>query len=173
MNTKIRTSLIIAAVFQFLILIGMYVKAAIPFWAGQEIKVKTIPVDPRSLFRGNYARLRYDFNTVDSKYFSSDEKLRTGEVVYISLIQDKGGLYEFSNVSLEEPTGGLFLRGRVNNARYDKREIKSYTVNYGIDAFFAPKEDALALEKDLRDGGIAVLMVGNDGRARIKDVVSE
>ncbi len=44
---------------------------------------------------------------------------------------------------------------------------------YGIEAFFAPKEKALKLEEDLRDGGVTVLMVSAGGKARIKAVVAE
>ena len=43
---------------------------------------------------------------------------------------------------------------------------------YGVEAFFASKETALALEEDLRDGGVAVLMIADDGRARIKNVIA-
>ena len=41
----------------------------------------------------------------------------------------------------------------------------------GIEAFFAPKEKALKLEKDLRNGGTAILMVARSGNAALKDVI--
>jgi hypothetical protein len=44
-------------------------------------------------------------------------------------------------------------------------------VDFGIHAFFAPKEKALQLEKDLRDGGVAVLMFVSNGSVTLKDVV--
>ena len=63
-----RTAIVIlsAVLFQFVVLSGMYVSAALPLWTGTEVKIKTIPVDPRSLFRGNYATLRYPFSTIES-----------------------------------------------------------------------------------------------------------
>ena len=48
-----------------------------------------------------------------------------------------------------------------------------YRVRFGIEAFFAPKEKALELEKDLRNGGAAILMVSNSGRAALKDVIPD
>ena len=105
MNKKLSIGLIVAVIFQFLILTGMYVKAAIPLWTGQEIRVKTIPVDPRSLFRGNYARLRYDFDRVDEKHFDTKEILRTGDIVYVSLDKQADGLYTFSGAGLQAPLG--------------------------------------------------------------------
>ena len=52
---------------QVLLLGGMVARAAYPLWAGQEVRVKTTPVDPRSLFRGNYARLGYSFSQVSRR----------------------------------------------------------------------------------------------------------
>lgn len=170
MKNKIGTGLLVAICFQFLVLSGMYVGAAIPLWTGSEIKVKTIPVDPRSMFRGNYAQLRYEFSRIKSTHFPDDVSLRTGEIVYILLKPGGDGLHEFSEVSLLKPSSGVYLRGRVKNGRY-RSDI--YRIKYGIEAFFAPKKDALALEKDLRDGGIAVLMVSNNGTARIKTVIGK
>ncbi len=61
MTRKRLVGLVTAIIFQGLILIGMYVSAAMPQWTGTEIRVSTIPVDPRSMFRGHYARLNYAF----------------------------------------------------------------------------------------------------------------
>lgn len=171
MNARI--TLVLAIAFQGFALIGMYVNAAIPLWTGQEIRVATIPVDPRSLFRGNYAQLRYAFDVIRSAELDSDEVLRNGEVVYVLLEKQADGTYAFSGASLARPDGAVALRGRVTDHFIDENEEAFYGIHYGIDAFFAPKERALALEQELRDGGIAVLMVAADGRARIKDILGQ
>ena len=41
---------------------------------GKEIRVKVVPVDPRSLFRGNYARLNYDFSRLKKAHWAGNEK---------------------------------------------------------------------------------------------------
>ena len=64
----------------------------------------------------------------------------------------------------------MYLRGRIENRRYSGK-TKYFRLKYGIEAFFAPKEKALALEKDLRDGGVAILMVSKNGKARLKDII--
>lgn len=171
MNRKVTLGLVIAVVFQFLVLTGMYVSAALPLWTGNEIKLKTIPVDPRSMFRGNYARLRYDISEIESSHVPDSADLRNGEIVYIKLRQDTDGLYVFDNVSLETPRDATYLRGRIQNRRYEK-DASYIRVKYGIEAFFAAKEKALALEKNLRTSGVAVLMVSNSGKARLKDVIA-
>ena len=154
-----------AVAIQVVVLVGMVANAAMPLWTGTEIRVKTIPVDPRSMFRGNYARLRYEFGTLPDGALNEVEGLRVGEVVYVSLEQGEGGDYEFAGVSMERPADGICLRGRL------VRNSPPLRVKYGIEAFFAPKERALKLESDLRDGGTAVLMVTDGGRAALKDVI--
>jgi len=155
-----------AIAFQLAVLAGMVVNAAMPLWTGTEIRVRTVPVDPRSIFRGNYARLGYDFGTLPEDALPGVDHLRPGEVVYVSLEPGEGGVHEFAGVSLDEPKEGMFLRGRLTTSH------RPYHVRYGIEAFFAPEEKALALEKDLLNGGIAILMVTSRGRAALEDVIS-
>lgn len=161
---KTATGLGIAAGFQLVVLGGMVINAALPLWTGTEIRVRTVPVDPRSMFRGNYVRLRYQFSTLPQDALAAEGNLRTGEIVYVSLEPGEDG-YELAGASLDPPTEGLFLRGRIGRAR------PPYRIRFGIEAFFAPKEKALELEKDLRSGGIAILMVDGRGKAVVKDIV--
>ncbi len=172
MNKRLLSGVVLAIVFQFVVLSGMYVNAALPMWTGSEIRVKTVPVDPRSMFRGNYARLRYKFSRIERKQFPENEELRNGEVVYAVLKLAPDGLYELAQVVLDRPENGTFIRGRIKSRHGWRRGLRSAQVNYGIEAFFAPKKKALRLEKELRDGGVAVLMVSAGGKARIKDVVA-
>jgi len=169
MNRKLTASLVVAILFQVLVLSGMYVSAALPLWTGTEVRIKTIPVDPRSLFRGQYARLRYEISQLDAELFPDQAELRNGEVVYVLLKPGDDGLYQFSQVSLTRPERGLFLRGRIEQRHY-QQQAHYFRVKYGIEAFFAPKEKALQLEHDLRTGGVAVLMVAGNGKARLKTV---
>ena len=169
MKNKMLKGLIAAIVFQFIVLTGMYVKAVLPLWFGTEIKVNTIPVDPRSMFRGNYARLRYEFSQIEMQHFSDTDKLREGEIVFISLKTDENGIYKFSSASLIKPNNGIFLQGRIERHRWSKEAH----IKYGIEAFFAPKTKALELENKMRKGAIAVLMVSSDGKARLKNILSQ
>ena len=162
---KAAAGLLAAIAFQLVVLVGMVVNAALPLWTGTEVRVRTAPVDPRSLFRGNYARLDYEFATLPEDTLSGEAGLRVGEVVYVRLEPGAGGLHELAGASLDRPAGGVFLRGRLATSH------PPYRVRYGLEAFFAPKERALALEKELRNGGTAVLMVSGSGRAALKDVI--
>lgn len=162
---RIASGLVAAVALQVCVLVGMVVQSATPLWSGREIRVETLPVDPRSLFRGNYARLEYEFSSLPEDTLSEFLGLRVGEVIYAVLEQDEEGIYRLSDVVLEPPSKGVFLRGRLTT------EYSPLRARFGIEAFFAPKEKALQLERDLGGGGVALLMVTDDGRVALKDIV--
>jgi len=155
--------LAIAVIAQMAVLIGMYVTAALPLWTGEEIRLATAPVDPRSLFRGNYAQLSYDISAIDSTYFKNLEELRHGEIVYISL-SNKDEVSRLDGVTLIKPSEGRFVRGRLQNPN---SSLKTQRIKYGIEAFFVPKEQALLLEKQLRTGALAVVFLSKTGRSAL------
>ena len=65
------------------------------------------------------------------------------------------------------PGEGVFVRGRIASTG-ERRRVK-----FGIEAYFAPKDRALQIESDLRDGGVAVLMVTDGGHAALRDVIPD
>lgn len=167
MKRSIIYGLVFAITAQVAVVAGMLGSAALPLWVGKEIRVKTVPRDPRSLFRGNYARLDYKIGRLDKDELKSGVSYKRGQKVYVSLQMDGKGFYGFKELSSERPTEGVFLQGRV------ERHYNDLEIEYGIEAFFAPKEKALKLEDDLRKGGVAVLMVMDNGRVALKDVVAQ
>ncbi len=167
----IQWGLVAAVVLQVGVLMGEYLNSVYPLWTGREIRLKTVPVDPRSLFRGNYTRLNYEISRITLPEPEKGPYPRFGEVVYVKLKQGEDGVYVFDSASLLQPEKGLFIRGRIQTPRWARSN--TYQVRYGIEAYFAPKKKALELEKRLRDGGIAVVMLAADGKAALKDVIGD
>lgn len=134
----------LAIALQIAILAGEYLNSVYPLWVGKEVSLSIRPVDPRSMFRGNYARLDYVIGRprVEALAPELKGKLRRGMVIYVSL-SEKEGLWVATGLSLTRPDSGLYIRGRYT-ARW-----RSY-IKYGIEAWFAPKEKALALERNVR-----------------------
>lgn len=167
-HNKLIAGLFFAIIFQTCILISEYANAVYPLLTGKEIYLKTIPVDPRCLFRGNYAQLQYDISNIPQKNLNAGQKLRNGEVLYVQLQPSNEGFYEYSGVSLQKPDTGTFIRGRIQNVWSRERQL--YQVKYGIEAYFAPKKKAQEIERKLRTGGIATVMVAKNGKASLKDI---
>ncbi len=108
-----------AMALQLFLLAGMVAGAALPLWTGTEIRVETVPVDPRSMFRGNYARLRYRLGTLPDDALGDVSRLRRGEIVYVSL--RRGGarppLFWAGALSRPFPRGVLPGRGGWGGAK--------------------------------------------------------
>ena len=172
MNKKLILILLsIVIAFQIFILSGEYTNAVYPLWMGQEIKLKTVPVDPRSLFRGNYARLRYEISDVPAADIDKLKAPRHGEILYVKLKAGSDGIYAYEGVSFERPENGIFIRGRVQKRRWSSSG--NYQVKYGIEAYFAPKEKALKIEREMRDKCLAKVMVAKNGKATLKEIIAE
>lgn len=164
--------LIAAVALQFAVLSMEYLGSVWPLWTGEEVRLQIAPVDPRSLFRGNYARLTYTVATVESKLFAGPKRtVRKGEVVYVFLEEAEDDVWHATRVQLEQPLSGLFLRGRLTQTWPGTEQ--PLRVRYGIEAWFAPKEKALAIEQAVRRRqgqearAYAVVAVSRSGRAAL------
>jgi uncharacterized membrane-anchored protein len=152
------------------VLAAEYLNSVYPLWTGREIRLQTVPIDPRSMFRGNYVRLNYKISTVSVPDSMAAKTLRHNEIVYVKLRPAENNLYEIDSVSFSQPKQGLFIRGRIRFP-FATAESGTLRVSYGIEAFFVPGEKALELEKQLRNGGTAIVMLADNGKAALKDVV--
>jgi len=169
LNNKILIPALTAMIlFQVIVLGSVYINAVLPLWRGKEILLKTIPIDPRSLFRGNYARLRYEISRIPAKEINSLQTPRKNEPVYVTLIPGANGIYHYGSVRLYPPDSPIFIKGRIQNSR--PVTTGTYRVTYGIEAWFAPREKAIALEKKLRNTGIATVYITNTGKAALKEI---
>ncbi|MCK0153972.1 GDYXXLXY domain-containing protein [Alcanivorax sp. S6407] len=163
MNKRtLKLALIAALGLQLVIMAGVFINGFYPLWVGEEIRLKTQPVDPRDLFRGNYARLNYPFSNLEAPDFLP------GDVIYLPLTRE-GNLWTAGEPDHHKPEQGLFLRGRVSSSPW----WGGSRLTFGIEALFAPKEKALALERQLREEAVAVVRVAPNGRAALVSVNSE
>jgi len=170
---------------QLLLLFGEYANSVYPHYYGEEVLLEIKPVDPRSLFRGQYARLNYTIGTIEFDDFKdvtdeSFQALRQGEFVYASLMKRSSTTsvnqvlyYEIDTVTVQQPETGLFVRGRVVKKVFGD-SVKPISVKYGIEAFFTTPEKALEVEEFARqnpDSSYAKVMVAPNGKAALVDVL--
>jgi len=136
---------------------------------GREIILPALPVDPRDLFRGDYAVLRYTISRHKVPAYNK-ENWEEGRTVYVSL-KLHGQDWEIDKIDLEKPVRGLFLLGKTGAASRGKYDV-TYEIKYGIESFFVPEGDGKRLEA-LREKKkwSAVVNVTPDGHAKIKRLV--
>lgn len=177
---KVLLGLCAATLFQILVLGGELLAAVYPRWTGVPIRVAVEPVDPRDLFRGNYARLNYAFSRVDAALWQDAGRPVPGQRVYVQIEQDNDQVWVATAISARPPSQGLFLRGRYRhfisgaNLNADgaawQTQPDRYRIEYGIEAWFAPKEKAQYVERQLRDGAWATVYVTDSGKAALAEL---
>jgi uncharacterized membrane-anchored protein len=161
-----------ALALQLTVLVGELARAHSPRWTGEPVALAVRPVDPRSPFRGDYARLALpDVATLDWSLFPDDVvAVRRGQPLWV-VLEDRGSTHKPVRVSTTRPTGELALRGRAQHEA--RRQWGAVGVRYGLEAFFAAPERAQELERRMRRGekATARVYVSPSGRAALVDVV--
>jgi uncharacterized membrane-anchored protein len=144
---------------------------------GTKIMLKTIPVDPRDLFRGDYVTLRYEISNLNLLTIKNaiPKDTQSSESVYVRLYS-AGKYYEPNYVSLIKPElrpNEVFIKGRllyrtsyppfnmqppveaqpVGEKVYFKQNPPPYdglVMEYGIESYFIPEGQGTDLQ---RQGG--------------------
>ncbi|MCL2119752.1 MAG: GDYXXLXY domain-containing protein, partial [Planctomycetaceae bacterium] len=162
---NILTAIVLVAALQFTLLGAMIVNELKPHLGGTTIRVTTIPVDPRDLFRGDYVVLRYEFSNVKSLpgYYGFG-KTASEQTVFVTM-QQKGDLWKPVHVSRTRPKEGVALRG----------VLKPYSseIVYGIESYFVQEGTGKAIEDAMRrnrESVVVELTVAPNGKTSIQKV---
>jgi uncharacterized membrane-anchored protein len=145
--------LILAVAAQLLVLAWMAGEREWIVRTGQRVYLRTAPIDPRDLFRGDFVRLRYEINSVrredaDAALSARAADRKRHEVVYTRLRPAGEGLYEAAGTSATRPAEGPFLRGRTEDAwRMGWRGPGHFLVKYGIEQLFVEQGSGRAIEE--------------------------
>jgi uncharacterized membrane-anchored protein len=120
---------------------------------GEQLTLRTAPIDPNDPMRGAYVRLNYEINSVPAAQckdgpaewikvndYAQIRQLRD-HVVYALLKVDEHGIAGLDSLSDVRPDGGTFLRGRVVSVSPHDVQVR-----YGIEALFMEKAEAVAVE---------------------------
>lgn len=142
---------------------------------GREIVLPVVPVDPRSLFRGDYVILGY--GVTQAPAIAGEHKPRPpGAPVYVTLERSADGEWKAVTSDVTHPgkvaENKVVLRGRDERHSWMRPAAGSMRVRYGIESYFVPEGQGLELEKAVRDKKIAArIAVDGKGRAAIKGLL--
>ena len=171
-----KTFIVLAVLVQILVLGYMAGEREHILRNGKIIYLRTAPIDPRDLFRGDYVRLNYEISSIAAHNLPRGDAtgINKGEKIYVNLKENPNGLYKLDQVSINEPPTGLYLVGR---SPYDYRQRRlghPLMLNYGIEAYFVQQGKGRQMEK--RRGSRNKVQVplemqiaaGSNGKAVIK-----
>ena len=147
--------------------------------SGTEIRLRTVPVDPRDLFRGDYVILNYEITTV--RPAAGQGEFKRGEAVHVLLRPGPDGLAQAVAGYKDRPQAAndeTVILGRVTSVRACALDAEGRTdckqgndwlrVAYGLESYFVPQGTGRAIETTDRQRIEIVAAVSSSGQAAIK-----
>ena len=154
--------IVLVVIVQCLVLFSVIGFKQYTVWTGETVLLRTTPVDPNDLLRGDYTELRYDISTIDLSQVSGDRDSSGG--VYVELQQADDGYWRavaLHNDRRRSFNGTVLLHGDVE--RYSAPN--TVRIRYGIEQIFIPEGSGRDLPRG-RDHTVAVeLKVDRFGHA--------
>lgn len=143
---------------------------------GREIVLQVTPVDPRSLFRGDYVILGYPITRVPVPD-NGGKPIPGGAQVYVTLTPEADGSWKAVQASLKHPgkpkDNDVVLQGRTQQSWWQP-STGTVALRYGIESFFVPEGAGRDLEKLVREKKIAArVAVDAKGRAALKGLMAD
>lgn len=145
-----KTFIVLAVILQILVLAYMAGEREYILHNGKVIHLRTAPIDPRDMFRGDYVRLNYEISRIPLNMIKNADgvgEIKKDAKIYALLKEGPNGLYELVDADLQKPEEGLYLTGRIPSP-YRKLQVGNpIWVNYGIEAYFVEQGKGREIEK--------------------------
>ena len=144
--------------------------------SGREVVLPIVPVDPRSLFRGDYVILSYPFSRVSTS-LAREPKPTPGAGFYVVLrkaVAEGRDDWQADRIvaAMPETLGAdeIALKARPQHGgTIDWSRTFVLSVRYGIESYFVPEGKGRDLEAMVRDKKLAAIVaVDAKGNAAIK-----
>jgi len=169
MNGKRKIIFIAAVILQAVVLLSMITKQELLLKNGTKVMLKCIPVDPRSLFSGDYVRLNYEISQI-SKDETEKDKIRfdefsTDDTIYVALVKNKNDQYysivDYGKNSKElKNKHTVILKGTVEDV------YSTLHIRYGIETYFVPQNEGKEIETNMAEVS-AEVSIADDGRSAL------
>lgn len=177
--------LVLVVLLQTAALVGMIALKQRTLMTGAPILLKTAPVDPRSLFRGDYVILNYDISRMKYADVAGDRNFKRHDEIYVVLRKGEE-FWEPVSIHHEMPAHGpesVVIRGQVEWTEVwnGTDSVDGVNVRYGIENYFVPEgegreielprnEDKVAIQVAVDEGGdAAIKAILIDGKARYEE----
>lgn len=148
---------------------------------GREVLLRVQPVDPRDLLRGDYVRLGYEAAEVPTTMvadFPANTYIEYGSNILVRLAKQPDGYWMpvAAVLGTENPSPAaadqIDLRATSAGETTDENNVRKLFVDYGIERFYVPEGEGLAIEKDMRVRPFGILAaVDGDGYPQIKGLM--
>jgi uncharacterized membrane-anchored protein len=134
---------------------------------GEGILLKTVPVDPRDLFRGDYVNLRYEITTIDITHTLHTSNFTAGDDIYTVLSKEEK-FWFITKVGDYKPalqSNEVCMKGKVTSSYGNQLRVE-----YGIESYFVPEDKGRDIEREIGNNISVMVAVDSNCRAIIKEL---
>jgi uncharacterized membrane-anchored protein len=155
-----KKGLVLVVILQLAVLSFMIYKRVELLENGKTVRLKCVPIDPRSLFSGDYVILNYTISSFSNEKFKSlnrgEEAFKENETIYVGLVKEEGsGLWDAAEVSHDLGK----LRDKYEAViRGEMISLYTYRIKYGVEEYFVPQHEGKKIEKKIRDVSVEVAL---------------
>jgi uncharacterized membrane-anchored protein len=167
----------LAALIQCGVLLYMIQSRASILQNGVEVVLKTEPVDPRDLLRGDYVTLGYDISSFPATEIegSFDRHYDESTLVYLALKKGADGYWVKSRASVSPITDRkpdeVLITGRARYG-FTPKSSDNLRIDYGIERYYVPEGEGRVIEAERNSMRIdAVVMIDASGKAQLKRLI--
>jgi len=153
MNKKFTIFVILQVIVLFFMAISQYAVG----WIGEEVRLKTAPVDPRDLFYGDYVILNYEISEIDASKLNVEkqDQPKRGDRIWV-VVKKEGEYHKLVSAHLKKPSlseGETLLKARVEYVseywdpeKQKNTHIQTVRVVYGFERYYVPEGTGKELE---------------------------
>lgn len=151
--------------------------------SGETVFLKCQPIDPRSLFSGDYVILTYEISRLTgeqmSDLYTGQDPIKRGETVYVFLQRTPGA--EFHRpVAVSKRIDGYtgasdgkttVMQGVAQNyfsPIQDASQSSPLVIRYGVENYFVPQGEGKIIENSLEKGSVEVAVRTTSGESAIR-----
>jgi len=169
MSSRRKIIFITAVILQAVILFSMIAKQELLLKNGTKVMLKCVPVDPRSLFSGDYVRLNYGISEIRKGETEAEHKkfdeFSEGDTIYVALVKNNEDRFysiaDYAKTADElKKKYRVILKGTVDDAYYALR------ITYGLETYFVPQNEGREIETKMAEVSVEV-SVDEDGRSAL------
>ena len=149
---------------QVFVLIFMIARQEHLLATGAKVMLKCEPIDPRSLFSGDYVILNYEISTIEPEIIEKSKLMYKllkdndnieGRDIYVALRLKAAGRHYYAaavsdNIDELKQDYEHIIRGKVS---YSFRGMR---VRYGVETYFVPQGEGKEIEKNLSNVSVEV-----------------
>jgi uncharacterized membrane-anchored protein len=141
--------LIALVILQIAVLLGVTGSSYAVLWFGKEIRIPTVPVDPRDPIYGDHVVLNYTISSLPNSLWQESDKLpNPGATLYVLMkprLSGTSDIYDAAGVYAHKPSvskGDVVLKGRMTYSYND-----TFHVDYGLETYYVPENTGKVLEQ--------------------------